>query len=103
MSIAINGNKCAGCGRCVQVCPGSLIRLQDGRAVIKREKDCWGCTSCLKECKVQAISFFLGADMGGKGSVLFVEENGDERIWTVTAPDGGRKAIVFNTKESNKY
>ena len=102
MSIAINGNKCAGCGRCVKVCPGSLIRIQDGRAVIKREKDCWGCTSCLKECKVQAISFFLGADMGGKGSVLFVEENGDERIWTVTTPDGGRKAIVVNTKESNK-
>jgi len=41
--------------------------------------------------------------MGGKGSVLSVEEKGDERIWTVQAPDGTTKSIVINTKESNKY
>ena len=103
MSIAINHQKCVGCGKCVQACPGNLIKLRDGKAVIKREKDCWGCTSCLKECKCKAIAFFLGADMGGKGSVLSVEEKGDERIWTVTAPDGNKKTIVINTKESNKY
>jgi adenylylsulfate reductase subunit B len=103
MSIAINHNKCVGCGRCVEVCPGNLIRMIDGHAVIKREKDCWGCTSCLKECKTGAIAFFLGADMGGKGSVLSVEEHGDVRDWTVTAPDGTKKTIRINTKESNKY
>lgn len=103
MSIFINGQKCAGCRKCVEVCPGNLIKIQNGKAVIKREKDCWGCTSCLKECKTGAISFFLGADMGGRGSVLFVDEAGDERKWTVTAPDGTKKTIVVNTKESNKY
>ena len=103
MSIAINQHKCAGCGKCVQACPGNLIKLQDGKAVIKREKDCWGCTSCLKECKFCAISFFLGADMGGKGSVLSVEEKDDIRTWTVTASDGSKKEIVIHTKESNKY
>ncbi len=103
MSIAIHQNKCAGCGKCVQACPGNLIKMKDGKAVIKRQKDCWGCTSCLKECKTKAISFFLGADMGGKGSILSVEEKGDERKWIVTAPDGNTKTIVINTKESNKY
>jgi adenylylsulfate reductase subunit B len=103
MSIAISQNKCVGCGRCVEVCPGNLIRLSEGRAVIKREKDCWGCTSCLKECKTGAIAFFLGADIGGKGSVLSVEEKGGIRDWTVTAPDGTQKTIRINTKESNKY
>jgi adenylylsulfate reductase subunit B len=103
MSIAINQNKCVGCGRCVEVCPGNLIQLSEGRAVIKREKDCWGCTSCLKECKTGAIAFFLGADIGGKGSVLSVEEHGGIRDWTVTAPDGTQKTIRINTKESNKY
>jgi adenylylsulfate reductase subunit B len=103
MSIAINQNKCVGCGRCALVCPGNLIRILDGRAVIKREKDCWGCTSCLKECKTGAIAFFLGADIGGKGSVLSVAEHGGIRDWTVTAPDGTQKTIRINTKESNKY
>ncbi len=103
MSIAINPNKCVGCKKCVEVCPGNLIKLNEGKACIKREKDCWGCTSCLKECKVGAISFFLGADVGGKGSLLSVEQKGNERFWTVTAPDGNKKTIVINTNESNKY
>ena len=122
MSIAIDKSKCVGCGRCIEVCPGNLIKLvadekavcsrpeQNGevmqslrKAVIRREKDCWGCTSCLKECKTGAIAFFLGADIGGRGSVLSVSDNGDIRTWTVTAPDKSTKTIVVNRKESNKY
>ncbi len=103
MSISINKSKCAGCRSCVEVCPGGLIKMADGKAYIKREKDCWGCTSCLKECKVGAIDFFLGADMGGKGSVLSIASRGDLRDWIVTGPDGSRKVITINTKESNKY
>ena len=61
MSIAINRAKCVGCKRCIEACPGNLIRYVDKKAVIKREKDCWGCTSCLKECQTGAITFFLGA------------------------------------------
>ena len=33
MSIAINQSKCVGCGRCSQVCPGTLIGMgSDGKA-----------------------------------------------------------------------
>lgn len=103
MSIAIEKMSCVGCGQCVEVCPGNLIKIEEGKAVIKREKDCWGCTSCLKECKTGAIKFFLGADIGGKGSTLSVTEKGDIRLWTVTAPSGEKKTIEINSKESNKY
>ena len=103
MSIAINSSKCVGCKRCIEACPGNLIKLVDGKAVIKREKDCWGCTACLKECQTGAITFFLGADIGGRGSVLSVSDSGDIRTWTVTAPDQSTKTIVVNKKESNKY
>ena len=74
MSIQINKLKCVGCGKCVEACPGNLIKKDtDGKAFIKHVKDCWGCTSCLKECRFEAINFFLGADVGGKGSTLFVQ------------------------------
>ena len=103
MSIAINSSRCVGCKRCIEACPGNLIKLVDSKAVIKREKDCWGCTSCLKECRTGAIEFFLGADIGGRGAVLSVSDKGDIRTWTVTAPDQSTKTIVVNKKESNKY
>ena len=49
MSIQINKLKCVGCGKCVEACPGNLIKKDtDGKAFIKHVKDCWGCTSCLK-------------------------------------------------------
>ena len=74
MSIQINKLKCVGCGKCVEACPGNLIKKDtDGKAFIKHVKDCWGCTSCLKECRFEAINFFLGADVGGKHSFVQTE------------------------------
>ena len=43
------------------------------KAVMKYPKNCWGCVSCVKECKAGAIDFFLGADIGGNGSIMNVK------------------------------
>ena len=61
------------------------------------------CTACLKECHTGAILYFLGADMGGMGSMLSVKEKGDVRIWRVDSPNGETKTIEINMKDSNKY
>jgi len=103
MSIFIDKSKCVGCKKCIEVCPGNLIKILNHKAEIKRPQDCWGCTSCLKECKLGAVKFFLGTDVGGKGSILSVNERGELREWIVTKPDGSTKKIVINTKESNRY
>lgn len=99
MSIAINKSKCVKCRRCIEVCPGNLIKADaDGKAYIKEPRDCWGCTSCVKECRAEAIDFFLGADIGGRGSTLTTREDGDYRLWTVTAPDGNKTVVRINKK-----
>jgi adenylylsulfate reductase subunit B len=49
------------------------------------------------------VQFFLGADMGGRGSTLSVEEKGDIRIWSVTDVKGNTQQIEINRKESNRY
>lgn len=104
MSIVINKNKCVGCGRCMDVCPGSLIKLDgENRAFIKYPKDCWGCTSCIKECRSYAIGFFLGADMGGTGSIVHTEDEGDILKWVVDMPDGSKMVMEIDRNESNKY
>ncbi|MBR1831370.1 MAG: 4Fe-4S binding protein [Ruminiclostridium sp.] len=104
MSIEIDKKKCVGCGRCRDVCPGTLIALDsDRRAYIKYPRDCWGCTSCIKECPVYAIRFFLGADMGGLGSRLHTEKDGDILRWVIEKPGGSTAVINVDTRESNKY
>ena len=57
MSIMIDKSKCIGCGKCCMVCPGSLIKKDgDNKAFIKYPKDCWGCTSCIKDARNIVLS-----------------------------------------------
>ncbi|MBQ8079349.1 MAG: ferredoxin family protein [Oscillospiraceae bacterium] len=104
MSIRIDSKICIGCGRCHDVCPGTLIKFDsDHRAYIKYPRDCWGCTSCVKECPVSAIRFYLGADIGGQGSMLHTEQEGEILRWIIEHPDGRTTEIQVNRKESNQY
>ena len=91
MSIMIDKSKCIGCGKCCMVCPGSLIKKDgDNKA-------------CIKECPMHAISFYLGADIGGMGSKVHTEENGDILKWVIEKYDGTVSEIDIDRKESNKY
>ena len=104
MSVSINREKCIGCGKCRDVCPGTLIKQDgEGKAFIKYPKDCWGCCSCVKECPVHAVSTYLGADIGGMGSLMHTEKEGDILRWIIEKPDGEISEIDINQKESNKY
>lgn len=103
MSIRIQSETCIGCGRCEEVCPGSLISLKDGKARIGYPKDCWGCVSCIKECSSGAIDFFLGADIGGRGAVMQVISEGDILHWKIKRRDGTEVVIDVNRSSSNCY
>jgi adenylylsulfate reductase, subunit B len=101
MSIMIDKAKCKGCGMCTSVCPGSLI-YQDSeqKAFIKYPKDCWGCASCIKECHFGAIALYLGADIGGMGSLMTVKSAPDTLTWDIKKRDGSKEEILINKKES---
>lgn len=104
MSIKIDKGKCTGCGKCLKVCPGSLLyKAEDGKAYNRYPRDCWGCTACLKECRAGAIRFFLGADIGGKGTTLYTEKEGHFLHWHIEKADGTTEIITIDQKESNKY
>ena len=109
MSIRIDADACIFCCRCIEACPGNLLDLAPrtgapGRvARIARPRDCWGCTSCLKECPAGAISFFLGADMGGRGGTLTASFEGSVCHWRIKKPTGDVVQIDVDGRDSNKY
>lgn len=104
MSIVINPKKCVGCQKCMQVCPGTLIKAkEDGKAYMKYPKDCWGCVSCVKECQFDAIDFYLGADIGGMGSKMNVTSKGDRIYWNITKSCGEKQTIEIDRTKSNQY
>ena len=56
-----------------------------------------------KECKTGAIAFFLGADIGGMGSEMTVNESKDTILWKIKKYTGEEQTIEINKKDSNKY
>jgi len=52
--------KCAGCGRCVEVCPQGVFMMQDKRAVVTDRDRCMECGACAKNCDFGAITVNSG-------------------------------------------
>lgn len=104
MSIKINRQTCTGCGKCLDVCPGNLIHRDDlGKSYVRYPQDCWGCTSCLKECATGAIKYYLGADIGGLGGYMYTKKDKDRLHWYICKADGEQISVTINQKEANQY
>ena len=54
MAVKVDLEKCTGCAKCVDVCPVSAIKMENGKAVISDE--CVDCGACVSECPNEAIS-----------------------------------------------
>lgn len=104
MSIEISTQKCIGCSKCIDICPGTLLHLNDdGKAKIKYPQNCWGCASCVKECPVQAIALFLGEDIGGLGGRLTVQREDNLLHWTLKKVDNTERKITTDVQSANNY
>ena len=54
MAAKIDKKNCTGCGKCVEVCPVSAIKVEKEKAVVNN--DCVECGACIGECPHGAIS-----------------------------------------------
>lgn len=52
--VSVNVETCVGCGRCVDICPTSLLALQDGKAAVSGGH-CIACGHCEAVCPSQAL------------------------------------------------
>jgi NAD-dependent dihydropyrimidine dehydrogenase PreA subunit len=47
---------CTGCGRCAEVCPHQVFRMDGVKAFLTDKDSCMECGACAKNCPFQAIS-----------------------------------------------
>lgn len=46
---------CVGCGACVKDCPVGALKLENGRAVVRKDDACIACLHCVAVCPVGAL------------------------------------------------
>lgn len=59
-TLAYSKDKCAGCGRCAEVCPRGVFVMQDKRAVLTDRDLCMECGACALNCEFGAIAVNTG-------------------------------------------
>ncbi len=59
-TLAYDSEKCAGCGRCVEVCPQAVFEMRDRRAAITDRDLCMECGACARNCDFGAITVNSG-------------------------------------------
>ena len=60
VTLKLESDKCIGCGRCVEVCPHRVFRLNDRKAEIAHLDKCMECGACEMNCPTAAISVRSG-------------------------------------------
>jgi ferredoxin len=59
-TLELDGQKCIGCGMCLQVCPHAVLVMANGRVHIRDRDACMECGACAMNCPSQAISVQVG-------------------------------------------
>ena len=52
--VAVDQEKCVGCGLCQEVCPAGAAVVEDGKSIVNQEK-CIGCFECVSVCPETAV------------------------------------------------
>jgi len=60
--------KCSGCGKCTEVCPHSVLDIENKKAIIKDKNSCMECGACAKNCPMSAIN--VDANVGCAAAII---------------------------------
>lgn len=55
VTLRLDHELCGGCGRCLEVCPHDVFRLEAGKVAFRERDACMECGACARNCPVQAI------------------------------------------------
>lgn len=59
-TLALDTEKCVGCGMCTIVCPHGVFEIAGARATVTRRDACMECGACATNCPTGAISVEAG-------------------------------------------
>jgi NAD-dependent dihydropyrimidine dehydrogenase PreA subunit len=68
VTLRLDQELCGGCGRCLEVCPHGVFKMEAGKAAIAMRDACMECGACARNCLPHAI--FLKNGVGCAAGLL---------------------------------
>lgn len=60
VTLALDEDKCVGCGLCMEVCPHGVLAMAGGKAGIIMRDACMECGACMTNCPTGALTVQTG-------------------------------------------
>jgi len=60
VSLRLDIDRCTGCRRCIEVCPRSVLKIENKKAAIVDRDLCIECGACANNCEPEALSVHEG-------------------------------------------
>jgi NAD-dependent dihydropyrimidine dehydrogenase PreA subunit len=60
VTLVLDGDRCTGCGACIEVCPHQVFSTHGGKVSIGDRDSCMECGACALNCPAEAISVDAG-------------------------------------------
>jgi len=101
MSVITHNDKCTGCGKCVEICPGDLLVLnqEKNKSMIRHPEDCWDCMACVKICPYGALETKLPYQLASYKASLKPQVYPDRIVWQLTDLAGNKEEFIIKTLE----
>ena len=88
VTLALDSERCVGCGMCTRVCPHAVMVVENGMARIDKRDACMECGACVQNCPTEAVT--VDAGVGCAAAV----------INSVLGRSSGDCCCVIDNKES---
>jgi len=75
-TLALDTEKCVGCGMCAEVCPHGVFVVNEGKARVTERDLCMECGACALNCPANAIT--VDAGIGCAAAIITGWPTGEE-------------------------